>query len=330
MNSFKSITPRDFKDFLGNGENKERMINLFQQFIEENHVAILQEIKSAVMYYSKDGKCTLIDSEGSREFQSLTSDQEEADTKVVLHSYFALNQDQKNVILASHSADTDIIVLMAAHLKSQYGHRIFIINGSGTNKIKFWLKDLSIDDSQSRAIIGMHAFSGNDYVSSFFRKGKKKCWQVMIQYSQESAFEELGNDWDISQQLREELEIYVCRLYGCDEKDVNVVRWNLHNKKFVRQNKSIDLASLLPCQQVLNIHIERANYVARIWKLSLQRMINVPSFIGRGWNNFGEVDWITQEFPDEMEEIFFDPAYNDDENMFEDENSSEEEDSDDE
>ena len=98
----------------------------------------------------------------------------------------------------------------------------------------------------------------------------------------------------------------------------------------MRQNKSIDLASLLPCQQVLNIHIERANYVARIWKLSLQRMINVPSFIGRGWNNFGEVDWITQEFPDEMEEIFFDPACNDDENMFEDENSSEEEDSDDE
>ena len=33
--------------------------------------------------------------------------------------------------------------------------------------------------SPERAPLGVHAFSGNDYVSSFMRKGKKECWKLV-------------------------------------------------------------------------------------------------------------------------------------------------------
>ena len=36
--------------------------------------------------------------------------------------------------------------------------------------------------SYRQALSGIHAFSGNDYVSSFFRKGKQLFWKKLLEY----------------------------------------------------------------------------------------------------------------------------------------------------
>ena len=33
---------------------------------------------------------------------------------------------------------------------------------------------------QRRALVGINAFSGNDYIASFFRKGKKTNWKTVL------------------------------------------------------------------------------------------------------------------------------------------------------
>lgn len=65
------------------------------------------------------------------------------------------------------------------------------------------------------ALLGMHVFTGCDTCSAFKGKGKIKPLN-MIQAKQTylKAFQELGSSWDITDSLIENLETFVCELYG--------------------------------------------------------------------------------------------------------------------
>ncbi|KAG1656355.1 hypothetical protein GQR58_024005 [Nymphon striatum] len=74
------------------------------------------------------------------------------------------------VVIPSPSGDTDILVLAVALLDS---YRVYLDYGKGKLRRGFWLNSISMDDQLKRALIGFHAFTGNDYVSSFLKKGKQ-------------------------------------------------------------------------------------------------------------------------------------------------------------
>ena len=40
---------------------------------------------------------------------------------------------------------------------------------------------MKINEQGKEALIGFHAITGNDYISSFFGKGKRKCWKKLYQ-----------------------------------------------------------------------------------------------------------------------------------------------------
>ena len=105
------------------------------------------------------------------------------------------------------------------------------------------------------------------------------------------------------------LEEFVCYLYGYHQKDVNVVRFRIHSKKLRQENKVVDLATLPPCKSVLKLHILRANAVAKIWKCTDAPIINVPDLKDHGWNSDGEIQWLDDAFPDDINEMLFDPAF---------------------
>ena len=62
--------------------------------------------------------------------------------------------------------------------------------------------------TENRALAGMHAFSGNDYVSSFFRKGKTQIWKKILKNPQ--FIQVFGNLVNFN---FEDLEKFVCSLY---------------------------------------------------------------------------------------------------------------------
>ena len=131
----------------------------------------------------------------------------------------------------------------------------------------------------------MYAFTGNDYVSSFLRKGKQVCWKL-IKDSAEflQIFGELGSQ-KLSESTAAGLEKFVCSLYG--EKrlsSVNRVRKILFWRNYSRDNKVIDPFLLPPYQTSLERHIRRANYVARIWKQASHPMMNIHDPQFHGWN----------------------------------------------
>ena len=48
-----------------------------------------------------------------------------------------------------------------------------VYNETGKHRKQIRIDSSSLSDIQCKAIVGFHAFSGNDYISSFLRKTKK-------------------------------------------------------------------------------------------------------------------------------------------------------------
>ena len=49
-----------------------------------------------------------------------------------------------------------------------------------------------------------------------------------------------------------------------------------------------------------------ANFVAKVWRFSLKNKIDEESFAYHGWDEYGDIRWIDQAFPDDISGIFFD------------------------
>ena len=152
------------------------------RFVECLPVKVLNILRTSKLVLSKDNKTSCITLSSVYVGDELTSNQKEADTKVILHCCDALLKDPNmSVILRSHSGDTDITVL-AVGLLYEFKDRVFLDYGSGKNRKGCWLSNIKMSTSERAALISFHAFTGNDYFSPFFRKGKSVCWKVMKQH----------------------------------------------------------------------------------------------------------------------------------------------------
>ena len=152
-------------------------------------------------------------------------------------------------------------------------------------------------------IVGLHSISGNDYVSAFFKKGKKTWWNKMVQFAQfEETLAALGTERELSEQIFQQIQEFVCIIYGCPEKTVNKARFQLFEKK-QRGKKCPDLALIPPCESVLRYHTKRANTVAYIRRNSICKDINVEY---QGWDSDGKIIWMDSAFPPQIEDILFD------------------------
>ena len=121
---------------------------------------------------SLHNKCISISSLSTSIKKSLTNNQEEADNKLILHSHRTLKSNETSVIIPSSlSGDTDIVVPTVA-LIYEFRNRVLIDDGFGDNKKVMRLSNKGTENKLVDVLIGFHAFTGNDYISSIFRKGK--------------------------------------------------------------------------------------------------------------------------------------------------------------
>ena len=97
--------------------------------IIENKVKAL--VNCGELCFSTDNDCRRITRSLSVREESLVSNQEEADTKLVLHSLHVLNESpRKQVIVRSASDDADVLVIL---LSKMIGHqdKIYLDYGTG-------------------------------------------------------------------------------------------------------------------------------------------------------------------------------------------------------
>ena len=67
--------------------------------------------------------------------------------------------------------------------------------------------------------------------------------------------------------------------------------------------------------------MERANYVAALWKHSMHASVDHPDIWHHGWNADGTINWVKEVFPDDIIEIIVDNGDSDDE-IYESDNES--------
>ena len=139
------------------------------------------------------------------------------------------------------------------------------------------------------------------------------------------AFRQFGDSWYLSDDITTVLEHFNCALYGYPrERSINKVRMELFEKKYMKNDKVIDMALLPPCKSVLLLHMKRANYVAKIWKSSLTSWLESDDITIHGWLPDGSTIWVDDIFPCEVEEILCDPTFHE-EDVGEDELSDDDE-----
>ncbi|KAG1664859.1 hypothetical protein GQR58_019650 [Nymphon striatum] len=152
-----------------------------------------------------------------------------------------------------------------------------------------------------RSLLGVYCFTGCDTVSAFAGKGKLKALKL-LQEEREfvAAFSRLGLSWDVDNNLVNELQKFVCRLYGQKQSTVNELRYKMYCSK----NGKVKSEQLPPCHNALKQHILRCNYQARIWRLAFENNPVYPEIHDHGWyleNQAIKIRWMTcQPAPNEV------------------------------
>ena len=142
-------------------------------------------------------------------------------------------------------------------------------------------------------LLGLHAFTGCDVNSAFVQKGKIKLLNVLLKKQEfTTAFKELGQSSEVSENVLDMLERFVCCLfYGKPSyTSTNKLRYDLVQQKYLvkgqrplSSNAGLDISLLPPCREALKNHTLIANYQAMIWKQADIAQPEIPDPVGNGW-----------------------------------------------
>ena len=107
---------------------------------------------------------------GCRRRKNIVGNHEKADTKMVLYTLHALAKiSEGNVIIRTHSGDTDIVAILLASFSTNED-RLFVNSNKCRNREFLCQYDADIGRKEVLAFLVCYASTGNDNVSVFFRK----------------------------------------------------------------------------------------------------------------------------------------------------------------
>ncbi|XP_077972179.1 uncharacterized protein LOC120332986 [Styela clava] len=272
--------PLQWKKYLSCGKNKELLMEFFIKSWSQN----VQSLDFTLFIGYAESCLKICFASTSHTPTIATVDElecshEEADTRLMLHAKFAANSCNSIVI---QSPDTDVLILCIAKYDN-LGCSLWFETGVAKGRrvidvgaIHCYLSQ--IHPSAPMAMVGAHAFTGCDSVSSFYGKGKVKPIKLVLEESKFiEFFAQLGRSFDVNEASMNRAEEFVCSLYGENMKNVNDARARLF-----KTGKHMD-HTLPPNSDSLKEHVLRANYQAAIHHLCLEPKPIIPSPIGHGW-----------------------------------------------
>ena len=171
----------------------------------------------------------------------LTTNQEEADTKVFLCAQHAATLVNSVCI---ETVDSDV-ALYAVYFQPKLTVCLFInyIVHSRRRVININEIYLRLSELLSSSLPALHGFTGNDYTSTFYGIGKSKAYKIIKESKEfQECFSKFGDTYDFDANLFPVIEKFVCRLYGIQACNVNEARY----KKFCTSKRTPKPQSLPP------------------------------------------------------------------------------------
>ena len=181
--------------------------------------------------------------------EQLVSNQEEADTRIILHAITAAESGVNVIVI--NSPDTDVMVLLLHHRTSIRANEIYFMTGRQGKYIKLtrFIPIHVIFNMLScmvvRLLLSVYCLTGCDTVSVFLWLGEEQAFKIIMKDPDRfSQLASLGDSFPLKKEEKVAVTRFVCSLYG-DNKCANLnelrCKWltrgclllNYHRRKIV-------------------------------------------------------------------------------------------------
>ena len=241
---YRNIQPdhriQQWRKFLSNPQNKKQLVRVVTE--EWQKERFRQRLTGRHLFTTTEESCVEISADNFRPREDLTSTQEEADTRLLLHASHAARNGFKAIVISSE--DTDVFVLCLA-FRDFVPATMYLIMKCGTQTRTRFVSITNVFERHGSRICkclpGLHAFTGCDSVSAFSGKGKLTALKLVKRRpAYQELFQQLGVEWELSNELFVRLQEFTCVMYSSNlgTKDVNVLRYRL----FLRQERRVRVA----------------------------------------------------------------------------------------
>ena len=257
-----SHTPisKQWQKYIANPENKKNLcdflvktwIRMGQDLLHEGHELVIGGGNK-----DDNDRAVLITRGQHAVLEALSSDHEEADTRLLLHAKHA-SQDHLRIVI--QSPDIDVAVLCTTHFDQLNCRELWFRTGVKDKLRYVAIHSISeqLGEDACSSLPGFHAITGCDSTSSFAGIGKKKAFKVLLgNTNYQEALGKLGESTEIPINILTTCEQFVCNLYTTAKKagcKVNDVRYWLFCQKQKRNE------GLPPTSDSLLQHLKRANF----------------------------------------------------------------------
>ena len=172
--------PKQWGKYTSNPQNKGNLCDyLTKSLCKLGQERLPENTKLVIGVGLKDGeRCVVVTRGQCCDMPDLKSDQEEADTRLLLRAKYASTPETRIVI---HSPDTDVLVLSAAHFDRLGSKELWFRTGvkDRLRLIPVHKVSQALGPAMCDALPAVHALTGCDSTSSLAGIGKKKAWDVL-------------------------------------------------------------------------------------------------------------------------------------------------------
>ena len=114
-------------------------------------------------------------SNDSHDVSTLASNQEEADTRILLHASEATLCGFKRIVVSCQ--DTDVLVMLVAFMP-KLCQEVWLRCGTSRKRKFIAIHNITLPQAVRNSILQFHALTGSDTTSQFAGIGKRKAWAV--------------------------------------------------------------------------------------------------------------------------------------------------------
>lgn len=282
----KSV-PDDWKAFLSKDQNKTDLARCYTDYMLQNSSTHLQRDQTLYISGGREETCSMVSANlacdsgfasAAEECYDLHSNQEESDTRIVLHAIHAARKGANPIVV--HSPDTDVLVLLLHHRAAIPAREIFFATGQEGRHAS--LKRLIpvhtlynlLSRDQLSVMLTMYCLTGCDTVSSLFGKGKAAPFRLMQNYAEDfQALAELGTHSGVSAAEKAASQRFVCKIYGHDGESLNTLRGTLAG----REDRQTTGRKLPPTENSFELHLKRAAIQLIVWKNAHVPILEMPN-----------------------------------------------------
>ncbi|KAL7386837.1 hypothetical protein ABVT39_014532 [Epinephelus coioides] len=182
---------QQWRRFLRSSANKTNPISFL--VVELKTPKLRHKLNDKQVYIASEESCLHITKDHWAEVECLQSNQEEADTRIILHAAHAAKEGYSAVVVAAD--DTDVLVLCLA-FSADISCPLFQKNMEQRTGLGILISPSYVRGWEIVSVTGMHAFTGCDTVSAFAGCGKLRALKLITRSEHfQEVFLELGQLW---------------------------------------------------------------------------------------------------------------------------------------